>query len=337
MTKLPFLLTILLAACGSTTDVEMEMSGPDGGDNIPEEDLTAPTVFSISPENGSIGVRDDAVLVIEFSEPMDQLSVQNSLNTTDFSGVQYAWSNDSRTVTVTPDEPLLYAKSIDPDGLSAIQYSLILGTGATDEAGNALAQGSQTAFTTLREITVTVEDINELSASVTPSEVFRALDKDIYIGDDGAGGLAVAARAVVTMDLSSLPEETIEISSATFKAFQAGGNGDVFAELGALSMEHATFDVTAGDFDSATDLDCNYTFNLNPLSSVGTLMGSYEDVNAELDVTAQVQNDLENRVARNDRSQYRFRLFDDLNLDDGLDGVRLHRDFLELDLVYLVP
>ena len=337
MNKLPLLLTMLLAACGSTTGTEMEMAGPDAGESIPEEDTTAPTVFSMSPEDGSIGVRDDAVLVIEFSEAMDQLSVQNSLNTTDFAGVQYAWSNDNKTLTVTPDQPLLYAKSIDPDGLSAIQYSLELGTGATDEAGNQLAQSSQTAFTTLREITVTVDDINALSASVTPSAVSHALDKDVYIGDDGAGGLAVGSRGAVTMDLSSLPDETVEISSATFKAFQGGVNGLVFVELGALLMDHVTFDVTGGDFATATSLDCNAVFTMDALSDAGTLMGSDADINAELDVTTQVQDDLVNRIARNDRSQYRMRLFDDLNLDNGLDGVSLHRDFFKLDLVYLVP
>jgi hypothetical protein len=337
MNKLPLLLTLLLAACGTTTATDMDMSAPDAGENIPEDDTTAPTVFSMSPETGSIGVREDAVLVIEFSEPMDQLSVQNSLDTTDFAGVKFAWSNDDRTLTITPDEPLLYAKSIDPDGLSAIEYALAIGTNATDRAGNPLAQEGQTSFTTLREISVTVDDINELSASVTPSKVSRALDADVYIGDDGAGGLAVASRGVVTMDLSSLPDETVEISSATFKSFQSGTNGLVFVELGALLMEHVTFDVTGGSFATATNPDCNAAFNIAPLSNVGTLMGSDADINVELDATAQVQDDLENRAARNDRSQYRMRLFDDLNLDNGLDGVSLHRDFFKLDLVYLLP
>ena len=106
MNKLPLLLTMLLAACGSTSPAEdMEMPEPDAGVGVPEEDTTAPTVFSMSPANGSIGVREDAVLVIEFSEPMDQLSVQNSLDTTDFAGIQFDWTNDSRTLTVTPDDP----------------------------------------------------------------------------------------------------------------------------------------------------------------------------------------------------------------------------------------
>lgn len=332
-------IAILLAACGGGEGDEFppDTGGGDGGGGDPVVDTTAPTVISMLPENGSAGVREEAVVVIEFSEAMDQLSVQNSLNTNDLGAVAYDWSNDSKTLTVTPSELLRYAEGIDPDALDAIQYVATLGIGGTDEAGNALAQGSQTIFTTLREISVTVEDINELTAAVNPGEVVGTPNNDVYIGDDGQGALAKASRAVVTMDLSSLPDDSVEISAATFHAFQSATFGQVYVELGALLMDHATFDVTGGDFDTATDLDCNFAFNLEELAPVGVLMDSEEDVNVELDVTEFVQDDLENRVDRNDRSQFRFRLVSDQNLDGGKDGVSLHRDFFELDVVYLVP
>lgn len=323
---------MLLAACGGVEEMDPDV-GPDGG----QGDTTAPAVVSMLPEDGATGVAADATVVIEFTEPMDQLSVQNSLDTSELGAVQFAWSDGGAVLTITPDEELPYAAGDDPDALEALDFAVTLGTAATDEAGNAIEAGDQTIFSTYRAISITLEDEDALTAAMDPGALYGEGNTSIYMGDDGNGGTAKGIRGFTTFDLSAIPPEAEGIESATFKAFQGGANGLVFDELGNLLMEHATFDVETDDWSTATEAEINAAFNLTPLSSAGILMTSMEDINVEVDVSSYLQSDLDNRDARGDRSQYRFRLETDLNLDDGLDGVRLHRDFLEIDVAYLIP
>jgi hypothetical protein len=71
------LAVIALLSCGGTQG----NGNPDGGSNVVVPDTTSPSVVSMSPANGATGVASDALITIEFSEPMDQLSVQNSIDT----------------------------------------------------------------------------------------------------------------------------------------------------------------------------------------------------------------------------------------------------------------
>lgn len=335
MRKLTAILTIVLAGCGGADDSDNVGGNPDGGGE--ELDTTPPTIVSISPENGAVGVRADTAVVIEFSEPMDQLSVQNTLDTSDLAGVQFSWSDGGKIITITPDEPLAYAEGTDPAEVDALVYVVTLGSAAADEAGNTVDSGIQTIFSTMREISVTVGIDDAMTASLTPGEVYQIGDNDIYAGDDGEGALAKGIRGAITMDISVVHQDAEEIVSASLLAFQSGFNGNVWVELGAMLIDHASFDVASDDWATATDLECNAAFNNGALASAGTLMADEEDINVELDVTAFVQDDLDNRADRADRSQYIVRMFDDLNLDENLDGVSILRESLEMDIVYLVP
>src|SRR5450759_4133734 len=103
-------------------------------------DLTKPTVTLTDPANSAIGVTPDKLIVITFSKPMDQATI-NSLTYTLKQGstsVPGAVTYTGTTATFTPASPLEYNKI----------YTGTITTGAKDLAGNALAGNNTFSFTT---------------------------------------------------------------------------------------------------------------------------------------------------------------------------------------------
>lgn len=99
-----------------------------------QPDTTAPRVsgWGISV-NGSTNTGS---IVIAFSEPMNQQSVQNAFLSQPALGCNWTWSATSATCQIT-------------SGLvQQTTYTLTVGTGARDTAGNALLAAAQTSFTT---------------------------------------------------------------------------------------------------------------------------------------------------------------------------------------------
>jgi hypothetical protein len=325
----------LTAACGGAGADSPDGGGDDGdGDGGGGDDTTAPTVVSVSPASGAAGVREDATVVFVFSEPMDQLSVQNSVDTSALGGVTFAWSDGGTTLTITPDAPLAYAEGAgnDPDATAAIQYDVTVGTGGADEAGNVLAVGAQTVFTTLKSMSTTFGRDNALTGAGTPDGVTTDADDFCYVGDDALGAAAKGYRGYITMDLAALPATAVEIVSATLEGAQLAEIGNPYgalADSAGLILEHAVF--TLGDSNAD-----NAAFNGTPLSQVGTFADA-GDTNLSVDVTPQVQDDLAHRGERSSRSQYRLRFSQFTNLDATADYVLIGRDELALDVVYLVP
>lgn len=123
------LLVFFLAACGGGG------GGGDGGGGAP--DTAAPTVSSTTPTGGAAGVFLDAAVVIIFSEAMDTAAVEGAFSMPPASGT-YTWSLGNTVLTFTPGV-----------NLSAnTTYTVTIGTGATDAAGNPLASQYQFSFTT---------------------------------------------------------------------------------------------------------------------------------------------------------------------------------------------
>lgn len=328
-------MTVLMAACGGGggSEGDDDPAGPDAGMGV-EPDTTAPTVLAISPVDGAGGVRADTVVVIEFSEPMDQLSVQNSVDTSDLGGVTFAWSDGGATLTITPDEPLVYAtgEGLNPGSVWPNRYVVTLGTGAADEAGNALAAGEQTSFTTLKAMTTSFSRDNTLTGAGTPGGVTTDADDFLYIGDDALGGASSGYRGYITIDLEALPASAVGIASATLRGYQLAEINMPYAALGGgtgVILDHATFMLGSEAQDNAA-------FNLTPHSQVG-VFATAGALELAIDVTAQVQDDLANRATRSSRSQYRLRLSSFTNLDATANYLLIGRDELSLEVVYLAP
>ncbi len=337
MNKFAALTAILLAtACAGDGMMEEDITpeNPENPENPETPDTTAPTFLSISPADGDTGIRRDAPVVIRFSEAMDQLSVQNSIDSTDLGAVDFGWSDGGATLTITPATPLEYAEGtgIDPSVTPGIAYQVVVGTGATDEAGNAVAEGLQSKFTTLKSITYSLSRDNEQTGAGTPSGVITDEDDFLVVGDDDAGGAANGYRGYITMDLSPIPQSAVEIFSAGLRGEQLAELGDPYGEL----SDGAGLLIDHGIFALGADGNENAAFNMAPLSSLGDWADT-GDVDLLLNVTAQVQDDFANRVDRLDRSQYRLSFTEFTNLDDTADAVYISRDKLELDVIYLAP
>lgn len=100
------------------------------GDTIP------PTVTGTVPNNGAINVAVTATISVSFSEAMDKVSVQNSFSIAP--SVTGAFSWNLNTTTFTPTSPLA----------TSTQYTVTVGTGSMDLAGNHLQSAYTFSFTT---------------------------------------------------------------------------------------------------------------------------------------------------------------------------------------------
>jgi len=107
-------------------------------------DNTPPTVDTTDPQDGATSVSVDAVIRITFDKSMDTESVEQAVslapdgNPEATVGGTHAWDALDAELTFTPDE-LLDSQTI---------YTVTVGTGATDSAGNHLASACTLSFTT---------------------------------------------------------------------------------------------------------------------------------------------------------------------------------------------
>lgn len=294
-------------------------------------DTTAPSVSSTSPEDGAIGQWSSTVVTVSFSEPMDPASFEHALDAADLGEVELSWNAAGDELTVTPVDPLAYAAGPADGDVVAPSYTVVLGTGATDLAGNALDQGVSVTFATLRELSFVLDAVPELTRSLTPSELVYGVDDPLVIGDDEADS---GVRAVITFDLAPLPQEAATITSATLATRQTPNEtwGAPWADLGSLALDHVTY----GDLDG--ELACNAAFNASQVALSTLPDFCVEDqVVIEADVTAEVEEDRAERAARLDRSQFLVYFPTATDLDGDTDRVVLSRELLELQVDALVP
>jgi hypothetical protein len=320
-------------ACGGTDAPGDQVDDtPDAGGDV--SDTTAPRVLSTSPETGATGLANDVAVSITFSEAMDQASVEGTLDTSDLGPVTMSWNAAGDTLTMTPNQPLAYAQGIgdDPSSVTAERYVVTMGSAALDLAGNPLGAGIQISFDTLKEMSLTVDLDDQLSRTMTPSELRFQGDDPLVIGDDAADqGL----RSTITMDLSPVPASALAISSATLATRQQVGDlsGAPFDDLGdSVLLDHVVF---AG---LASEQQINAAFNTSQVAlAAHSQFCVTGQVVIEYDVTADVDDDLQNRGLRLDRSQFLLYFATATDLDGAVDRAVISRDLLELQVKYLAP
>lgn len=316
----------LAAACGDAGD------GPDAS----AVDTTAPTVVSITPEDGATGQLADIEVVIVFSEKMDRVTVDGALDAGSMGPVNLIWNDADDTLTIIPETPLAYAvgSGNDPGDVEANAYSLVLGKEAEDVAGNQLGTDLEIEFTTLKRMSMTLEPATAWSRVITPTGLFENFNTEDPFGvGDTSGDIGV--RSAITFDLSLLPGSTHSIESATFATRQMleGISGTPFADLGsAVLLDHVTYPELVGE----NAINAAYNSSQTALSELGALYTQGQVV-VELDVSDAVADDFEHVMDRGYRSQFLARFELATNEDASTDGTVFSRELLELQVDYLHP
>ena len=101
-------------------------------------DLTHPTIISNSPTGSNVPVT--AKIIVNFSEEMNHSSVESSFFTINGTSGSFTWSGNN--MTYTPGSNLEYGKT----------YTVIIGTGAKDIAGNNMESVFNGPFTTVTDM-----------------------------------------------------------------------------------------------------------------------------------------------------------------------------------------
>jgi hypothetical protein len=202
---------------------------------VPIPDNTAPTIITRSPANNATGVATNAVVTIQFSEAMDQATINTTnikLNvTTGGAAVAGTVSYDAgtNTATFTPTSALS----------NNTGYTVTITTGVKDVAGNALAAQSTSTFTTVADTTAPT----------------------IIANSPTNGQTGVAVNSAVTITFSEAMDASTIISPATnIKLNVTTGGASVAGTVSYNSTSHvATFTPTS-----------NLTANTNYTATVTT-------------------------------------------------------------------
>jgi hypothetical protein len=290
------------------------------------QDITPPTVISVSPTNGANAIREDQVITITFSERMDQAATEAAYQSPNLPPVTFAWNPAGTVLTITPNAPIPYSYNVE----TALTYTFSITGAAQDAAGNALALFTS-SFSTLRGFYTECFGIANLDGYVDSNGLaFTQLNP--IAGDlrDNAG-----VRAFFSFDLSAcLPAGRI-LKDAVFNVYRDVGMGNPYT-LGSVMLEHVNYGETLNSEDYSTPV----------LADFGIFDSSFATQRSRLFVTVTdaVQNDLDNRTSRGNRSQFRLRFPVETNNNNSEDWAIYGdteaggRDFVPFVQVnYLIP
>jgi hypothetical protein len=221
-------------------------SGAGGMPDTP--DTRAPTIVSVSPADAATGVRQNANIVVTFSEPMDRVTTQAAYQSLSIlpSTVTFSWNDESTVLTINPSMDLQYVESTDLAAAARV-YSVAITTTAEDEAGNRLQNDAEWSFQTLRRITQTFAmNLTEPLVINDAAGVRRVCSTSTraYCGDEANNS---ANFILLTTNLKDLPDGIVEWESATLDADLSAMAGDPFS-LGKLNV----YDIAILPSDAAT-------------------------------------------------------------------------------------
>lgn len=301
-------------------------SGSAGSAAVP----VTPVLVSSVPADGALGVAADTDIVLTFSAPMDTASVQAAYSSSSLpaSQVSFSWSDGDTVLRIVPSAALEMASGSDPSVVVARQYALDITAQARDKAGNALAP-VHVSFSVVRSLTQLLGVVmdRDLTGNWRTDGTYGLAycernDTTFCAGDTPALG-NIGYRGFLTFDLAALPAELIALSAVELSATVALRFGTPFTDMGALRVEHVSFD-TIGD----------EAFSAAGLASPRTLAESADvDSRLALDVSSEVQAD---RAARG-RSQFRLAFEVDSDADAVSDLLVFDWSSAALTVTYLVP
>jgi hypothetical protein len=304
-----------------------------GGTSGQGADTTPPSVTSVSPQNETTGVKNDAEISVTFSETMDMASVQAAYTSSDLpaGSVDFSWQTLGTVLVVHPKAPLTYADVTAPTA-AAKHYSFTIGAGAKDVAGNALGVERTFGFTTLRHVTQVLNVKSGGGVVLThpesgPDTTAASCDgAGAYVsaGEDKSNG---AILSLVAFDLSSLPASIVEWQSAVLtSALSLGAQRNPFStdRLGVLHLYSTQVAPSMLSWDA-------------PMSDLGIFASYASQTDGNLSVLDAIGADFAQRVPLGNTSEYVFHF--DIQTD-GANASTTERLFcsdLRLTLEYLAP
>jgi hypothetical protein len=313
------------ASSGSGGDATSGSGGGDtstgAGGSADPGDTEAPTLLSTLPAYDAKGVTSDAELVFTFSEPMDQASVEANYVSLSLPAqdVKFSWSDAGDELTVTPLDEMSYAAG--NASVVAYTYGAKISAGATDLAGNPMADDAEMQFDTLRAISAPAIPLAPNNGTVTS---FGGTSEGVFQIGDSIGN--VPHRTVLTFSLTFVPDDAVALYSATLSANENGYAGAPDGLHGQMSAYQVFYDA----------LD-QYSYSAEPFAAVPVqrLVGLniMDPTVRRADVTALVAEDLANREVRNDLTRVRLAFATATTVNGIQDMVTL--SYPQLDLVYL--
>ncbi|HUQ48669.1 MAG TPA: Ig-like domain-containing protein [Gemmatimonadaceae bacterium] len=220
---------------------------------VPLPDNTAPTIITRSPANGATGVATNSAVTIQFSEPMDQATINTTnirLSVTSPSSPvagTVAYNASTNTATFTPDAPLA----------NNTGYTVTT-TGLKDVAGNSLAAQPAWTFTTIADTTAPT------ILSTSPNH--------------NATGIAVNSAVTVTFS-EAMDAATIVSPATNIKLNVFAGGAAVAGNVSYNASSHvATFTPTS-------NLTANTKYTATVTTGVKDAAGNPLAVNATFDFT----------------------------------------------------
>ncbi len=317
------------AGDGSLSDAGRSDAQPDSGmdsgamTDAAQPDVTSPYVESIVPAKQSVGVSKTTDVVLTFSEPMNQASTESALES-DLPASTLSWNSEGTVLTITPDAPL-----------ASQSYEVVLTTAAQDLAGNNLSAEYRASFSTLNRHTVTFEAGQYDVASVDDSGGYSGYRA---AGDDASNE---QWKFIVSFDISTLPADIETFESATFEAVQRVKDpedptslyqGNPF-DLGNLALEHIGVGVVEGTNPAYTP---RKGYTAETLHELGVLSSDATPGVRSLSVLVALEDDYENRVARDNQSSFRGAFATKSNYDQTQDLIDFEVPFT-LTVQYLAP
>lgn len=213
------------------------------------EDRTPPTVVSFNPAQGEKGVRADAVVRIRFSEPMQQGPSEQAVS--GIAAPTFSWNTDSTELTVRPRDGFSYAAG--GPAVAATPYTVLVGTGALDIAGNPLSAEVSAMFTTLRQVTTKINvPTGALGGYQTSGTAHGSNDLEY------CGKLSTSLIRILVHVNHGIPKGA-EVLTAKYALPQVYlSDASAFSSMGALRLAHVRY--TLGDYKGG--------FSAEPLGTV---------------------------------------------------------------------
>lgn len=212
----------------------------------------------------------------------------------------------------------------DPSLVEGVEYEFTIAATATDKAGTPLAADYAVSFSMQKIMHAQLKTFDtSLTRTMNSTGVVHSSGHAMVFVGDSEVSANTQMKAFLTLDMSEMPEG-VEVTDAELWANQVEINGNPYALLGSLTLDHLRFAAVNQDaFDAAA------------LESLGVFSPNQNLGIKSLDVTSAFQDDYDNRLTNGDLSQYRlsFAVSHDTN-SQGNSAV-FQKDTLRLQVTYL--